>query len=95
MDIQNITEKAKDFAKDMNRVEGKTTKKIENVTSAIPSSTWLVLAGGAIIGSLALKIAGRSSAANFVGEWVPTFLLLGLYNKIVKVMGSERQEAQT
>jgi hypothetical protein len=25
-----------------------------------------------------------------VGEWVPTILLLGVYNKIVKVAGSDR-----
>jgi hypothetical protein len=28
--------------------------------------------------------------ASFVGLWVPSLLLLGLYNKIVKVAGSER-----
>jgi hypothetical protein len=25
-----------------------------------------------------------------VGQWAPTFLLLGIYNKIVKVAGSDR-----
>lgn len=28
--------------------------------------------------------------ASFVGQWVPTFLLFGLYDKIVKVAGSDR-----
>ena len=73
--------------------EGKTTKAIEKTTAAIPSVTFLILAGGAIVGSLALKLMGRHSTANFVGEWVPTILLLGIYNKIVKVVGSERSEA--
>jgi hypothetical protein len=27
--------------------------------------------------------------ANFVGQWAPTFLILGLYNKIVKIAGSD------
>jgi hypothetical protein len=76
-----------------NREEGQTTKRMEQMTAALPSSTWLTLAGGAIVASLALKILGRDSTANFVGEWAPTFLILGLYNKIVKVMGSERREA--
>jgi hypothetical protein len=75
-----------------NRQEGKTTKMIEKTTAAIPSSTFLVLAGGAIVSSLVLKLMGRDSTANFVGEWAPTFLMLGLYNKIVKVLGSERGE---
>ena len=26
----------------------------------------------------------------FIGQWVPTLLLLGVYNKIVKVAGSDR-----
>jgi len=71
--------------------EGKTTKMIEQTTAAIPSGTFLVLAGGAIVGALALKLLGRHATANFVGEWAPTILMLGLYNKIVKVLGSERR----
>lgn len=73
--------------------EGKTTKAIEKTTASIPSITFLILAGSAIAGSLALKLLGRHSTANFVGEWVPTILMLGVYNKIVKVIGSERSEA--
>jgi hypothetical protein len=72
--------------------EGKTTKLIEKTTAKIPSATFLVLAGGAIAGSLVLKLLGRHTTANFVGEWVPTILMLGIYNKIVKVLGSERGE---
>ena len=25
----------------------------------------------------------------FVGQWAPTFLILGLYNKLVKLLGSD------
>jgi len=32
---------------------------------------------------------GRERDAVFVGQWAPTFLLLGVYNKIVKVAGSD------
>lgn len=45
-----------------------------------------------MVGALALKAMGRDAAANFVGQWVPTLLMLGVYNKIVKVMGSDRTE---
>ena len=41
-------------------------------------------------------LADRRSQAlvsNFVGQWAPTFLLLGIYNKIVKVAGSDRVHA--
>jgi hypothetical protein len=30
--------------------------------------------------------------ASFIGMWVPSLLLLGVYNKIVKVAGSDRTE---
>lgn len=32
----------------------------------------------------------REPLAGFVGMWVPSLLLLGVYNKIVKVAGSDR-----
>jgi hypothetical protein len=32
---------------------------------------------------------GRDKDALFVGQWAPTFLILGLYNKIVKTVGSD------
>lgn len=65
--------------------EGKLTRKVEEQTSRIPSMFFLGLAGGAMALSLGLKLSGRESlTANFVGQWVPTILLLGIYNKIVK-----------
>jgi hypothetical protein len=72
--------------------EGKATKAIEKTTAAVPSVTFLMLAGGSIVTSLVLKLLGRDSTANFVGQWAPTLLMLGIYNKIVKVMGSDRRE---
>lgn len=72
--------------------EGTTTTGIERVTSVLPSITWLIAAGASIMGSIALKVAGRDTTANFVGQWAPTFLIIGLYNKIVKVMGSDRKD---
>lgn len=32
----------------------------------------------------------RQPLAGFVAHWVPTFMLFGIYNKIVKVSGSDR-----
>jgi len=87
--IENVSERAEQ----MSGQEGQATKQIEKVTAAVPSTTWLIAAGASIVGALALKLSGRHTTANFVGQWAPTFLLLGLYNKIVKVMGSERREA--
>jgi hypothetical protein len=69
--------------------EGEITKAIEHYTSQVPSGTYLSLAVGSIGVSLALRLMGQKHAANFVGQWVPTILILGLYNKAVKVEGSE------
>jgi hypothetical protein len=69
--------------------EGTITKAIESYTSAVPSGTYLSLAVGAIGLSALLKLTGRDKGAQFVGHWVPTILILGLYNKLVKVQGSE------
>ena len=69
--------------------EGEVTKQIEHFTSQVPSGTYLSLAIGSIGLSAALHLAGRKSDAQFVGHWVPTILMLGLYNKIVKVQGSD------
>jgi hypothetical protein len=69
--------------------EGDVTKAIEHFTSQVPSGTYLSLAVGSIGISLALRLLGQKHAAEFVGHWVPTILILGLYNKVVKLHGSE------
>lgn len=72
--------------------EGPIARAIEKRTAQLPSDTFLWLAIGSIAGSMAFKAAGRNGLALFVGQWVPTFLILGLYNKLVKVGGSDRLE---
>jgi hypothetical protein len=69
--------------------EGTLTKQIEHYTSQVPSGTYLSLAVGSIGLSLGLQLLGRKHEAQFVGQWVPTILILGLYNKLVKQHGSE------
>ena len=69
--------------------EGPVARAIEQQTAKLPSDTFLWLAMGSIAGSLALKLTGHERDANFVGQWAPTFLILGLYNKLVKVAGSD------
>jgi CBS domain-containing protein len=36
------------------------------------------------------QITGQGKWGNFIGQWVPTWLLIGLYNKIVKVEGHDQ-----
>ena len=69
--------------------EGKIAQTIEEQTAKLPSDVFLWAAGASIIGSLALQFSGRKHESLFVGQWAPTLLILGLYNKIVKVAGSD------
>ncbi len=69
--------------------EDQVTAAIEKVTSQVPSSAYLALAVASIAASVSFKIAKRDHAALFVGQWVAPFLLLGIYNKIVKQHGSD------
>jgi hypothetical protein len=69
--------------------EGALARTIEQQTAKIPSDVFLWAALGSIGASLMFAIAGDQKKANFVGQWAPTFLILGLYNKMVKLHGSE------
>lgn len=69
--------------------EGVIARSIELQTAKLPSDTFLWLAGGSMAASLTLKLMGKDHEALFVGQWAAPFLLLGVYNKILKVAGSD------
>lgn len=69
--------------------EDQVTAAIEKVTSQVPSSVYLGAAIASILGSMAFKIGKKHHEALFVGQWVAPFLILGLYNKMVKQHGSD------
>ncbi|SNT07794.1 hypothetical protein SAMN05421770_10464 [Granulicella rosea] len=69
--------------------EDQVTAAIEKVTSQIPSSIYLGAAITSIIASIALNQSGKKHEALYVGQWVAPFLLLGIYNKLVKQLGSD------
>ena len=74
------------------RTEGRIAKTIEDQTSKLPSDTFLWLAVGAMTASATLQAMGNKHVSLFVGQWAPTFLIFGLYNKLVKQLGSDRTE---
>jgi hypothetical protein len=69
--------------------EDQITGLLESYSSKWPTSFFLGAAGASIIGSLILKIQGKEEHALFVGQWAAPFLLIGLYNKMVKQHGSD------
>ena len=69
--------------------EGTIARSIEQQTAKLPSDTFLWAAIGSIGASLVLQMMNKREHANFIGQWAPTLLILGLYNKMVKLHGSE------
>lgn len=69
--------------------EGKVATAIEEQTSKIPSDVFLWAAIASMGVSLTLKCLGQKNTALFVGQWAAPFLLLGVYNKLVKVEGHD------
>lgn len=78
--------------KDYSHREGQVAKSIEEQTAKLPSDVFLWMAIGAMATSASLQLMGNRHVSLFVGQWAPTFLIFGLYNKLVKQLGSDRSE---
>jgi hypothetical protein len=84
---------ATEFArKDYAHSEGQVAKAIEEKTAKLPSDAFLWMAIGSMAVSATMQMMGNKQVSLFVGQWAPTFLILGLYNKLVKQLGSDRTE---
>jgi hypothetical protein len=75
--------------------EGPLARAIEHQTAKLPSEIFLWAALASIATSLVFQMMDRKQNALFVGQWAPTFLLLGIYNKLVKQFGSDRGENES
>lgn len=73
--------------------EGAVARTIEQQTAKLPSDTFLWAAVAAMGGAAVLQLSGRRHESLFVGQWVAPFLLFGIYNKLVKIAGSDRVHA--
>lgn len=70
--------------------EGEMTKRIEDVTAKVPSVGYLVLALGSLALSAGLTaFTKKKFLANFIGLCGPSFMLIGIYNKLVKLEGHD------
>jgi len=72
--------------------EDQFTKSVEESTAAIPSSAYLGIAVGAMALSLICQMTGRGKWGNFIAQWVPTWLIIGVYNKLVKLEGHDQTD---
>jgi hypothetical protein len=79
-----------DDVTELDETEDQFTRFIEEYTAAIPSSAYLGVALGAMALSLVCQATGRGKWGNFIAQWVPTWLIIGVYNKLVKLEGHDR-----
>ena len=70
--------------------EDEVTKAIERYTAGIPSSAFLAIALGAIGVSVVGQLVDRKKWGSFIAQWVPTLLVMGVYNKLVKLEGHDQ-----
>ena len=68
--------------------EGSVPLAIEQQTAKLPSDVFLWASLTSMAASLAFRIAGEKDKSQFVGQWAAPLLILGLYNKVVKLQGS-------
>lgn len=69
--------------------EGMTTVAVEKQTAKVPSGAYMAVSLAAMAVSLGLKLFHKKNTALFVGQWAAPFLIMGLYNKLVKTQGHD------
>ena len=72
--------------------EDKFTRTVEACTAVLPSSAYLGIAVGVMALSLALQRGGRGKWGTFIAQWVPAWLILGVYNQLAKIEGHEHAD---
>ena len=71
--------------------EGNVAKAIEEQTAKFPSDIFLWAAVGAMAVSLTLQLSNAKHRSLFIGQWAPSLLLFGIYNKLVKIGGHDKE----
>lgn len=91
--METITKDIKSKLDQVNpeKKEGPVATMIEEQTAKVPSDAFLWAALGSMAVSFTLKVMKRDELALFIGQWAPSFLLFGIYNKLVKQMGHDSQ----
>lgn len=69
--------------------EDQLTALMEHYSARWPSSLFMGAAIASMAASLLFKCQRKDHHALFIGQWAAPFLILGLYNKIVKQHGSD------
>lgn len=67
--------------------ENTLTRVIEQQAAKIPSDVFLAVSLAAMASSLVFEVRRNQRASRFLGMWVAPLLVMGVYNKLVKVLG--------
>lgn len=59
-------------------------QKFFRITDNVPEESWYWMALASIGLSAGLKLLNRNAWALFVGQWPPTFILFGLYHRLIR-----------
>lgn len=68
-------------------IESSFARLVEHQTAKIPSEVFLVAALGSMATSLLGELTGRPRLSRLVGMWPGPLLVMGVYNKLVKMFG--------
>lgn len=93
MPVMESTPGTRPWSEAQQHAEGEVARTIESQTAKLPSDTFLWAAFSAMGVALFLQMSGRKHESLFVGQWAAPFLLFGIYNKLVKIAGSDRLHA--
>ncbi len=80
---------SENFKRGFRRREGGVTRALERQTGKIPSGLFMWAAGISIAASLASMVSGRKQTSLFIGQWAPTLLIIGLYNRLMRRLGTD------
>jgi hypothetical protein len=67
--------------------EGRITRVVEQQAAKLPSGAFLLGSLGAMAVSFLCEVAGRRRASRFIGLWPGPLLSMGIYVKLVRVLG--------
>jgi hypothetical protein len=70
--------------------ESRVTNSVEQYAASIPSSAVLGAAVGVMVSALVSQLAGRGKWGNLIAQCVAACLIIGVYNKLVKLEGHDR-----
>lgn len=69
--------------------EGPVAEAIEEQTAKLPSDIFLWGGIGSLVTAAAVFATGKRHEALLIGQWAAPILILGLYNKVVKLEGHD------